>query len=95
MTIETRECDTHQYDGFSYQQASQEGARLIERAHRSGLWANDLPERLFVLRGIMERRRRYAAAEFTAEFDKKMYELHAHYKKAGVRTVVVDAGDLW
>ena len=42
-----------EYQGLSYEQASQEGARLIAQAQLMGYWIH-LPERLECLRRIME-----------------------------------------
>lgn len=48
--------DAHlRYAGMSYRQASEEAARLLERAHRDGSWFA-LPEALVVLRTVMTRR---------------------------------------
>ena len=45
-----------EYMGMGYEQASREGARLIERAHRTGEW-HSIVEKLLQLRTIMHRLR--------------------------------------
>lgn len=44
-----------EYRGMSYADASVEASRLITSAYLSGLWARDLPERLFALREEMNK----------------------------------------